>query len=77
MKNEQEIIEMEILGGIDRLFHTIMCSDRPPDMQYKRLLSFSSDLKEKIPKYIDEMVSVIGADRKHLLKSFENSDLKE
>lgn len=53
-----EIIEMEVLNGIDRVFHSIMSSGNVA--HYKHCGEVADRLKAILPEYIDNQCDVLG-----------------
>ncbi len=65
MNQYNEIIEMELLNGIDRAFHRII-SDSSQEFGgsfgsgYKRCKALAEELKSILPNYIDKQCDLIG-----------------
>lgn len=60
MQKAYEIIEMEVLNGIDKAFHTVIVETKNnmiayPANTYGQCERFAEDLKRDIPKYIDKV----------------------
>lgn len=50
------IIQTEVLCGIDRAFHCLMCSNIPgPDFRMELI----ENLKEELPKYVEAQGEII------------------
>lgn len=56
--NYNEIIEMEVLNGIDRVFHSIASGGS--NTAYKRCREIADFLKSFLPDYIDNQCDVLG-----------------
>ncbi len=59
MNNYNEIIEMEVLNGIDRAFHQIMV-DVDDGRGYKFCRYLADRLQSILPEYIDKQCNLIG-----------------
>lgn len=60
MQEAYEIIEMEVLNGIDKAFHTVIVETENnmiayPANTYGCCERFAENLKRVIPKYIDKV----------------------
>lgn len=60
MQKAYEIIEMEVLNGIDKAFHSVIAESKGnmiayPANTYGQCERFAEDLKRDIPKYIDKV----------------------
>lgn len=60
---KNRIIEMEVLNGIDRAFHSLILNSNNnlsyPANTYGQCEAFADELKEMLPKYVDKVLDTI------------------